>query len=89
MKILIAILVIGVVMLMEGFGIWLLLGLDSREPSHRGKLFWLAVLALTHWIGAAVYYAFRKIRPVRGAGLFSRDTVSRLREGMQPHRSGA
>jgi len=88
MKILITLFVIAVVMLLEGFGIWMILGIDQRESTSAGKLFWLSLLVVTHWLGAAVYRAYRTVFPVGGAGEPT-PTVEQLRQGLQSDRPAA
>ncbi len=85
MKILIAVFVIAVAMLLEGFGIWMLLGIDTHEPTSRGKLFWLSVIAMTHWVGAMFYIAYRTLRPVGGPQRISQSSVDLLKKGLKPH----
>ncbi len=85
MKILIALFVIAVVMLLEGFGIWMLLGINEHEPTSRGRVFWLGVIVLTHWLGAAVYYAYRSLWPVHRPGPLSPGRMARFGNRLQPH----
>jgi hypothetical protein len=85
MKILIALFVIAVVMLMEGFGIWMLLGINEHEPTSRGKLFWLAVVTATQWLGGLAYCTYRALRPISGRSFFSRSNAARLKRGLHPH----
>ncbi len=88
MKILIALFVIAVVMLMEGFGIWMLLGINEHEPTSRGRMFWLAVIVATQWLGGLAYCTYRTLRPIHGRSFFSRRRGSQLKRGWQPHVGG-
>ncbi|MBX7257879.1 MAG: PLD nuclease N-terminal domain-containing protein [Candidatus Hydrogenedentes bacterium] len=44
--------------------IWMLIDCAMNEPSSgNDKIVWIIVIALTHWIGALIYFIVR--RPVR------------------------
>jgi len=89
MKILIVLFVIAVVMLLEGFGIWMLLGIDEHEPTNRGRVFWLCVITVTQWLGGLAYYAYRMLWPIHSRSPLSRSSASRLKRGLKPHAGGA
>lgn len=88
MKILIALFVIAVVTLLEGFGIWMLLGIDEREPTSRGRMFWLGVLVATQWVGGLVYCVYRTLRPRNRRPLRPTSQPTSLNQGLRPHAGG-
>jgi hypothetical protein len=47
------------------FWIWMLIECATKEPSGDERVIWILVIALTHLIGAAVYFFVR--RPKRMA----------------------
>lgn len=48
------------------FWIWMLVDCATKEPdTGTAKIVWVVIIALTHWIGAAIYYCVR--RPQRMA----------------------
>lgn len=48
------------------FWIWMLIDCATKEPSTgNDKLIWILVIALTHLIGAAVYYFVRRPQRMR------------------------
>ena len=48
------------------FWIWMLVDCATKEPSTgNDKVVWILVIALTHWIGALIYFFVR--RPQRQA----------------------
>ncbi len=76
--------VIAVAMLLEGFGIWMLLGIDADEPSTRYKLLWLGALILTHWFGAIAYVIYRSWSPIERPPQFHQRNVALLKQGLNP-----
>lgn len=82
---LIEITAIALVLLLEGLGIWLLLGCGSREISNGSKLVWLLVMVFTQWFGAGVYCLFRGTRRTGNLPQTSHNTLTHLRRGLRPH----
>ena len=43
------------------FWIWMLVDCVTREPSTgNDKIVWVVIIALTHWIGALIYFLVRR-----------------------------
>jgi len=43
------------------FWIWMLVDAATKEPSQGNeKIVWILVIALTHWIGALIYFFVRR-----------------------------
>ena len=47
------------------FWIWMLIDCATKEPEGNDKIVWVIIIALTSWLGAAIYYFVR--RPKRMA----------------------
>ena len=66
MELVIILLVGGVSLLLTAFWIWMLIDCAVNEPSEgNDKIVWVLIIALTHWIGALIYFFAR--RPKRRA----------------------
>jgi hypothetical protein len=48
--------------LLTVFWIWMLIDALKNEPTTGEKLLWFLVIFLLHFIGALIYYVFRKSR---------------------------
>jgi len=43
------------------FWVWMLVDCATKEPSQgNDKIVWILVIALTHWIGALIYFLVRR-----------------------------
>ena len=43
------------------FWIWMLVDCATKEPSQgNDKIVWILVIALTHWLGALIYFLIRR-----------------------------
>ncbi len=43
------------------FWIWMLVECATKEPAQgNDKIVWILVIVLTHWLGALIYYFFRR-----------------------------
>lgn len=81
--------VIALLVLMEGLGVWLLMGCPNRELRTRDKLLWLVVLIPTTWVGAMVYYFLSTLQPTRDLRHPTGETIARLQRGLNPHVEGS
>lgn len=51
------------------FWIWMLIDCATKEPSTgNDKIVWIVILALTHWIGAAIYFFVRRPQRIAEMG---------------------
>ncbi|HHW44499.1 MAG TPA: hypothetical protein GXX25_11970 [Desulfotomaculum sp.] len=50
------------VVALTAFWIWQLIKCSSQEPPGNRKILWLILIALTHWIGATIYFFYKLIR---------------------------
>jgi hypothetical protein len=51
------------------FWIWMLVDCATKEPSEgNDKIVWVVIIALTHWIGAAIYYFVRRPKRIAESG---------------------
>lgn len=51
------------------FWIWMLIDCATKEPSQgNDKIVWILVIALTHFIGAAIYFLVRRPTRMREQG---------------------
>lgn len=51
------------------FWIWMLIDCASNEPSQgNDKVVWILVIALTHFLGAAIYFLVRRPQRMRELG---------------------
>jgi hypothetical protein len=51
------------------FWIWMLIECATREPSTgNDKIVWVIVIALTHWIGALIYFFVRRPQRIAANG---------------------
>ena len=51
------------------FWIWMLVECLTREPaSGNDKVVWVLVIALTHWVGAAIYFFVRRPHRITETG---------------------
>jgi hypothetical protein len=60
---------LGVAVLSTVFWIWMLIDCATKEPSTgNDKIVWIVILALTHWIGAAIYFFVRRPQRIAEMG---------------------
>ena len=51
------------------FWIWMLVDCATKEPdTGNNKIVWVVIIALTHWIGAAIYYFVRRPQRIAETG---------------------
>ena len=51
------------------FWIWMLVDCATKEPSQgNDKIVWILVIALTHWLGALIYFLARRPQRIREFG---------------------
>jgi hypothetical protein len=51
------------------FWIWMLVDCATKETSAgNDKIVWVVIIALTHWIGAAIYYFVRRPQRIKELG---------------------
>lgn len=51
------------------FWLWMLIDCATREPSEgNDKIVWILIIVFTTWIGALIYYAFRRPARIRQYG---------------------
>ncbi|MBN2217130.1 MAG: PLDc_N domain-containing protein [Pirellulales bacterium] len=51
------------------FWIWMLVDCATKEPSEgNDKIVWILVIALTHWLGALIYYVVRRPKRIEQHG---------------------
>ena len=51
------------------FWIWMLIDCATKEPSTgNDKIVWIVIIALTHWIGAAIYFFVRRPQRIAETG---------------------
>lgn len=50
------------------FWIWMLIDCAKNEPEGEDRVIWILIIALTHLIGAAIYYFARRRDRMREAG---------------------
>ena len=51
------------------FWIWMLVDCATKEPDRgNDKIVWVVIIALTHWIGAAIYYFVRRPKRIAETG---------------------
>lgn len=59
----------GLAVLGTIFWIWMLVDCATKEPSTGNeKIVWVVIIALTHWIGAAIYFLVRRPQRLRELG---------------------
>lgn len=42
------------------FWIWMLVDCATKEPNGREKIVWVVIIALTHFIGALIYFIIKR-----------------------------
>ena len=51
------------------FWIWMIVDCATKEPSEGNtKIVWILIIVLTHWIGALVYFIFRRSKRIQEFG---------------------
>ena len=51
------------------FWVWMLVECATKEPGQgNDKVVWIIVIALTNWIGAAIYFFVRRPQRIRECG---------------------
>jgi hypothetical protein len=51
------------------FWIWMLVDCATKEPdTGSNKIVWVVLIALTHWIGAAIYFFVRRPQRIAESG---------------------
>jgi uncharacterized membrane protein YedE/YeeE len=51
------------------FWVWMLIDCATKESSQgNDKLVWIVVIALTNWVGAAIYFFVRRPQRIRELG---------------------
>ena len=50
------------------FWIWMLIECATKEPSNDERVIWILVIALTHLVGAAVYFFVRRPKRIEETG---------------------
>ena len=51
------------------FWIWMIVDCATKEPSEGNtKIVWILIIVLTHWIGALVYFVFRRSKRIQEFG---------------------
>jgi len=49
--------------------IWMIVDCAGKEPSEgKGKVVWILVIVLTHWVGALIYLLARRPKRIRMHG---------------------
>lgn len=56
----------GVGVLGTLFWIWMLVDCAKREPPGEDRVLWILIIALTHLVGAAIYFFARRRPRLRG-----------------------
>ena len=51
------------------FWIWMIVDCATKEPSEgNSKVVWILIIVLTHWMGALVYFIFRRSKRIQEFG---------------------
>ncbi|HLP76112.1 MAG TPA: PLDc N-terminal domain-containing protein [Candidatus Paceibacterota bacterium] len=54
---------------MFAFWIWMLIDCATKESSEgNNKIVWVIIIALTNWVGAAIYFFVRRPQRIRELG---------------------
>lgn len=56
----------GVGLLGTLFWIWMLIDCAKNEPSGEDRVVWIIIIAVTHLVGAAIYFFVRRLPRMRG-----------------------
>jgi hypothetical protein len=66
MAILLTLMAVGLFLLASLFWLWMLVDCAMNESGDGDKLVWIIIIVFTHFIGAVVYFLFRRPRRFEG-----------------------
>jgi hypothetical protein len=50
------------------FWIWMIVDCATKEPSGTDKIVWIIIIVLTHFLGALIYFIFRRPERIKHFG---------------------